>query len=92
MAVEIGGDGTNLSIGAVTRLFGLSLPNTNQGWLYDVAPEGRRFLMVVPSQVQLDGPPALAFPVQLSLRTVYLDAIMNLFSRFIVGWAIRIAS
>ena len=46
-------------IGAVTKMFSLSSPSSNQGWFYDVAPDGQRFLMVVPQQLKLDGPPAM---------------------------------
>ena len=59
MAVEVGAGEGGLMIGAVTKLFSPSFPATNQGWFYDVAPDGQRFLMVVPQQLKLDGPPAM---------------------------------
>jgi hypothetical protein len=57
MAVEVSAGEGGLMIGAVTKMFSLSSPGSNQGWFYDVAPDGQRFLMVVPQQLKLDGPP-----------------------------------
>jgi len=49
MAVEVGTGEGGLVIGAVTKLFNISYPSSNQGWFYDVAPDGQRFVMIRPS-------------------------------------------
>jgi len=59
MVVEVSAGEGGLMIGAVTKMFSLSYPSSNQGWFYDVAPDGQRFLMVVPQQLKLEGPPAM---------------------------------
>jgi hypothetical protein len=41
----------------VKTLFRVPEPIGAQGWLYDVAPDGQRFLMIMPQQITFDAAP-----------------------------------
>jgi hypothetical protein len=48
MSAGIGIRGSEVDIGAVRPLFG-TLP-TNVGYVYDVSPDGQRFLAIIPDE------------------------------------------
>jgi Tol biopolymer transport system component len=58
MAAAVSADDATFTISAVTPLFRVTLPSTGvAGWFYDVAPDGKRFLLIKPVQVQIQAAP-----------------------------------
>jgi len=63
MAAEVSAHDNTFTIGAVKALFRMTRPvgGAAQGWFYDVAPDGKRFLIIAPQPVKTEtaSPPTI---------------------------------
>jgi Tol biopolymer transport system component len=59
MAATVNAEDAAFTVNAVTPLFRVTPPTTSiAGWFWDVAPDGKRFLVIKPVQVEIQAAPA----------------------------------